>query len=694
MKKLLLTLSVCAGMMTANAQQVNGSFDEEWVACIPWTSNNNTIEVETQPFGWTISNVSGLGGIGKTTVGHMITETTGGYSVQLINTANQFSTSQIVPAYLTLGTPWATSKTSISLAGITTTDKDGGTFGGLKFSYKPDAIKFLYKRIHGKNNPEEKASVIAYLWKGTYTQYKVPGENTLNSDPKTVEQMYNRDRQILGKEMNQYGGTEQTTDAKRIATIEHYIEGDAQDWTELTLPFAYETDDQPEMLNIIFASNNYFDESNIGENNELWIDNVTLVYNSQLESLSYNNVPVANFNSDQYEYTVTEDYDSKATVNAVANGKGASIEKTYDPITAILTITVKGNDWSENNKNEHTYTIQFNKPKAVNNYTNSLLVDARKMSTPMFPPTEETIQLIENANGSLSFFLKGFNFGGMPMGDILMTDLQKTETAGQTEYTQTQNVFISGLGAEVPVTLNAIEKDGQITANMNILYGMVSVSFAPALTIDGQSTVNVENAGLHNVTISRTFPAGWSTICLPFATTTAAFGSDVKAQAFTSADANGLNFTEVTNLEANMPYLIYFPSETTTPIYMSADAKASVPEAVTNGDFIFCGSYAASMSMSGKYGVADQGDVQKLMLGGANSTLGATRAYFTKKGEQQAEINLNIWGDATGIEAVTNDAKTFNVYNLQGVMVRQNVNTLDGLQKGIYIVNGKKVSVK
>ena len=35
-----------------------------------------------------------------------------------------------------------------------------------------------------------------------------------------------------------------------------------------------------------------------------------------------------------------------------------------------------------------------------------------------------------------------------------------------------------------------------------------------------------------------------------------------------------------------------------------------------------------------------------------------------------------------------------NVYNLNGQVVRKNATSLEGLAKGIYIVNGKKVSVK
>lgn len=686
MKK-LFTLLLLGGVMTVNAQQVNGSFDGTWEDCIPWTSNNNTKAKGTQPIGWTISNVIGMNGTGATQVGYKET-TSSNSSVKLINTPNPYATSEIVPAYITLGTTWATSKTSF--AG--TTNKDGGTFGGTNFIYKPDAIKFSYKRIHGSSN-NEKATVVAYLWKGTYTQNNVPGNNALFSNPTTVT-MHNRDRHILNMNTSEGGSKTQSAEAECIAKLEYYIEGEAEDWKELTVPFTYTSDNQPEMLNIIFAANEYFNESSIGNGNELWLDDVTLVYNSQLSSLIYNGNLITDFSSDKYEYTIAEDYQADQLV-ATSNGKGATIEQYFNPITALLTITVKGNDWSENNLNEHTYKIQFNKPKSVKNYTNSLFVDASAVGTPIFPPTQETIQLIENANGSISFYLQDFSFAGQLMGDILMTDLNKEEGGnGEITYTQTQMVYISGMQSELPVTLTAVENKDQMTANISIMDAIL-VTFAPALNIDGQSAVVVENAGLHNVTLSRTFPAGWSTICLPFATSTAMFGTDVKAQAFASADDNGLNFEEVTKLDANKPYLIYFPSETTTPVYLSADVKTTTPVSVTFGDFTFCGSYKASISMAGKYGVADQGNVQKLMLGGEGSTLKATRAYFTKSGDQPAMININLDGNATGIENIEqNQADIYDVYNLQGQLIRKNATSLNGLAKGIYIVNGKKVMVK
>lgn len=48
----------------------------------------------------------------------------------------------------------------------------------------------------------------------------------------------------------------------------------------------------------------------------------------------------------------------------------------------------------------------------------------------------------------------------------------------------------------------------------------------------------------------------------------------------------------------------------------------------------------------------------------------------------------------TGISDVkVNAASSYDVYTLQGVQVKKNAKSLDGLAKGIYIVNGKKVAV-
>ena len=53
-----------------------------------------------------------------------------------------------------------------------------------------------------------------------------------------------------------------------------------------------------------------------------------------------------------------------------------------------------------------------------------------------------------------------------------------------------------------------------------------------------------------------------------------------------------------------------------------------------------------------------------------------------------SKCGIDAYG--TGIQSIIND-QNFDVYNLQGHKVRHHVNSLNGLPKGIYIVNGKKI---
>ena len=62
-----------------------------------------------------------------------------------------------------------------------------------------------------------------------------------------------------------------------------------------------------------------------------------------------------------------------------------------------------------------------------------------------------------------------------------------------------------------------------------------------------------------------------------------------------------------------------------------------------------------------------------------------------------AEPKLLYYGDWGGIDGIYNVEEvslTFDVYNLSGMKVRSNATSLEGLSKGIYIVNGKKYVVK
>lgn len=690
MKKLLLTLSVCAGIMTANAQQIEGEFDS-------FETGYNSVGV--QPIGWKGSNVKQK--VVLSVSKQMIFEDTGhsNKSVKMVNNwVGVFGIGSNAPAYITLGNPWV-------YATMTINEADGGTYGGLKFNYRPDALKGFIKRQLGSEK-NEIAQVLVYSWKGTTSIKKTVS----SSDGKNTEtELIDRERDILSNQLGTNEGDIKSEDFELISYGEYQVSKDENitDWTEITIPIEYFSNNIPEKLNVIISSSDYFNRGNIGKDNTLWADNFKFIYYSELASLNYDGKNY--FQAGTTAYSIDAVYD-KNKLTYTSNGKGATIETSYNEDEALLTITVKGNDVNINPENVHIYTVQFAKPQPeITEYENDLLVALNGQGT---PTQKAKIQLIKELDGTTSLALNNFVLGSgdeaLAVGNIKLTNLEIKDN--KIQATQTINItegddpayegewFGPQLG-EVPVSLNAtLINDQTIEAIIDIPlapgFMEVKVTFAETQTYTEGNALNLTN-GLTNFVYNRTFPAGWNTICLPFATTTAAFGEGVKAQAFISADNNGLNFGEVTELEANKPYLIYFKEAKETPTYFGTEITSTTPVSVTFGDFTFCGSYEASISMAGKYGVADQGNVQKLMLGGEGSTLKATRAYFTKSGNQPAMININLDGNATGIENIEqNQADIYDVYNLQGQLIRKNATSLNGLAKGIYIVNGKKVMVK
>lgn len=356
----------------ADYHLANGMFDGEWVENKPWDSQNGYLVLEgkgfTQPEGWVVSNVSGINGLGATKVASAGTVADGNKSVVLTNTPNPFMASQIVPAYISLGTTWATANAS---AIIKVTDADGGVFGGVAFKGRPDAIALKYKRSHGTANAGERASVIAYTWRGTFTQENVPG-NTSLSKPVTTT-MVDRDRNILGLTTATGGNVTKSDDAALIAKAEAYIEGDAAEWTDLLVPFTYnesvEAGTAPEKLNIILSANDYFaDRSTIGKDNTLEVDSVRLLYYTTLRSLAVNGMPLDVTQAKDFVIPVPEGQaldPSALQVEAQPTGAGARVMPAFDPTTMTLTLRVEGGDISVCPDNFSLYTIRFAVPDAI-----------------------------------------------------------------------------------------------------------------------------------------------------------------------------------------------------------------------------------------------------------------------------------------------------------------------------------------
>lgn len=340
-----------------------------------WESSKWQMEDYTTPDPWCISHVMGMSGLGATVVGAK--ELTNGdeenpdYAVRLTNTPNPFMPTQIVPGYMTLGTSFA------SASVLDLGKADGGTFGGVAFTGKPDAIQFDYSRSHTQAgdtlyaaeviNSEEPATVVAYLWKGQYKQEAVPGE-TAYGKPSTVT-MYGRERNILDIKTTTGGAATKSDDAACIAKVVKSITGNVEGKLEtMVVPLDYGkyagTDVQPDSLNIIFAASDYFGQrSKVGAGNALVVDNVKLLY--------YHDIKDASYNGEGFEFGPSHAADFSTEAYVPANlqftkvGQGATVEQSYNDETGVLTITVKGQDVRFNPESVTVYTIQFDAVKTA-----------------------------------------------------------------------------------------------------------------------------------------------------------------------------------------------------------------------------------------------------------------------------------------------------------------------------------------
>lgn len=217
------------------------------------------------------------------------------------------------------------------------------------------------------------------------------------------------------------------------------------------------------------------------------------------------------------------------------------------------------------------------------------------------------------------------------------------------------------------------------------------------LTLDETSASESLATGTYDVvTLKRTFVAGWNTVCLPNAVTDieAFFGTGAKAYNFNSYEGGVLGFAETTSMEASYPYIIYVPVAITDDFVLN-DFEITYSNRTpgsrykgTSPNFVyFYGTYApiAAPNMDGKWGVTDEAKIAK---GNASASINGFRGYFTLPDGASARLAFTDEdGTTTVINALELNQNMEGVYNLQGQKVER-------LQKGLYIVNGRKVVKK
>ncbi len=224
----------------------------------------------------------------------------------------------------------------------------------------------------------------------------------------------------------------------------------------------------------------------------------------------------------------------------------------------------------------------------------------------------------------------------------------------------------------------------------------------PSIALD-ESQNNAETISSNadktvNVKLTRTLKADvWNTFCVPFDVIVAGSpleGATIKQIASVEEKTDGavINFENApATLVAGKAYLVRTAKAIENPTFNGVTVKNVDPTNCSrNENYQLIGIYSPlkiEASLYGKvFGINNQDKLAKVK---ENTSIKGMRAYFLLANSATA-AKLNFGGELTGIDAVDNGeaVMTGKVYNLNGQYVG---NSLEGLKKGVYVVNGKKV---
>lgn len=400
-------------------------------------------------------------------------------------------------------------------------------------------------------------------------------------------------------------------------------------------------------------------------------------------------------------YSPTASYRAKATTVLHTNGYYQDPLPKTDDCEGDLVGTAANTNIAPDANNWQELTIPFSYPNGTTTRPSFALVTFSTNATPG-TGTGSDYMLIDDLEYIYYSSLSDLQFNGTTISGFAKDTYEYTIEGAYTEGCITFTKDCVGGSADgtwnsSTKTYTIVVKGDDYESNNSNTH-TYTIKFYDLIIKDGETNLNeIENGSGKKVLLKRTFKAGWNTICLPFASNSNHWGgSSVKFYKLNSNTDGVLSFTnDPSPYDKNVPYLVYLPNEINEIEFNSRTIEVDENSATTTAvDWTFTGSYAPTISMEGKWGVVNDGS--KVRKGGVGSTLKSTRAYLEYNGTANVnEMRIIIDGEETTITEIDGmPVGNFDVYNLQGVRVRQNVNSLDGLNKGIYIVNGKKHIVK
>lgn len=623
---------------------------------------------------------------------------TGTTSVKIMS-RNTVAAGVLAQGNLTTGRVYAGNMIASSEDNHNYTDINNSKYGQ-KFYGRPDAVSVWVKYESGREdgpNNEDLARISAIL----HDNYKY-------QDPTTNSKII--EHKIGSAELN-YAPT--------------------NGWVEKIVPFEYVSGskgtEKPSYILMTLTTNKTPGKGSFGD--VVYIDDISMVYYHALLDLKYDGKTVPGFSEKTLSYDLSDVVYDASKLSYKEKGKGATVEKNYNKEKGVLSIIVKGNDFSENSASVTTYTVQFAKqpdkqPDKAVEYTNGLSVNINGEVSAA--PQQTTYSVVTKADESVSLVLKNFMLGSgedaLPIGNIVLDNV----TVEGNHYTTNKVIRISagddsnfseedwmGPGLkEVPVKLDGTLHDGRLDATIDIdmsatLGQVIKVILAHLYEATPAKALTIPANGLGNVTFNRTFYKGWNTFVAPFPVTKKQLGYEkANTLASISTSAGWLKFEDVADetLEANKPYLLYYSADKTLKEFYyggevlstTGDVKATV--AGQGGAKVsMVGNYNPKSSIVvGNYLLTELSGEDVIVKAGSKATVDATKCYFTFENvPNPAALSVKFGGDVTGMGNVVAEEtapRANGVYNLQGVKLSNG--SVEGLPAGLYIVNGRKVLVK
>ena len=278
----------------------------------------------------------------------------------------------------------------------------------------------------------------------------------------------------------------------------NYQAASGNGWQQLNIPFnVINNNVKPAYILISFSTNK--SAGGGSSNDAVYIDDIEFIYNSRLTSLKVGGSDLSGFDKNTYNYTYrVNSLNSLPAITATPDGLGASVSQNITDGTA--TITVKGNDYSANPANTHTYTVTF---MAETNISASDVITA-------YGTTKDIPVTTNNDQSPIEYTVADPGIAKIENGKIVplkagSTTLTLSQKASKNYTAASKTIKISVNKAPLTVTAdNATRPYGSANPTFTLSYtGFVNGETEAALAVKPTATCSATStspAGTYDIT--------------------------------------------------------------------------------------------------------------------------------------------------------------------------------------------------